>query len=288
MNLKKGIIILMIFFGFIFILYPDEKEKKYFQADISKHANMEFEDKKSGDHSGGWSDKGGNDMRGFPAGLRNFDGITFNIIDPQKNNGKSLIILKSKSLGFFPEAAKNIAINKSVSRLFFLNACDTSSPKGDIVARYIVHYAGGLDEDIPVRYGIDTANSWIKCNEDNITNAKLVWTSKNSQADIGAFLSSWSNPWPDFEIISIDFISTVSATGPALIALTAEISNPGSDHAVNNNNSVLIMKLKKQQNIIKELLEKIVVMEAKMKELEKNVKHLDDDMTTLWNKESGK
>ena len=53
--------------------------------------NMGFQDENADDRIGGWTDQGAdNDLRAMVPGVREFAGVSFDIIDPGKNRGKSL------------------------------------------------------------------------------------------------------------------------------------------------------------------------------------------------------
>lgn len=75
--------------------------------DLKEAANMGFADEVAGDGIGGWTDQGAiNDMSGFDLrGRVNLRGVDFDIIDPEKNNGKSVITLSGQNA----EAISNTA-----------------------------------------------------------------------------------------------------------------------------------------------------------------------------------
>ena len=59
--------------------------------DLRSAANMGFQDENADDRIGGWTDQGAdNDLRAMVPGVREFAGVSFDIIDPGKNRGKSL------------------------------------------------------------------------------------------------------------------------------------------------------------------------------------------------------
>src|ERR1039458_9226623 len=75
--------------------------------DLSAVANTDIEDDGiAGNGKGGWSDEGANDMFLYPPipyGESAVNGYAFRILDPAKNNGKAVIMLKGRKLANKPE-----------------------------------------------------------------------------------------------------------------------------------------------------------------------------------------
>lgn len=79
-------------------------------------ANRDYADQKEGDGKGGWSDQGPEmDLRKFDTGQKQFVGVPFDLIDPQKNQGKAVVVFDSRRTATglkeivldLPEAARN-------------------------------------------------------------------------------------------------------------------------------------------------------------------------------------
>jgi hypothetical protein len=56
---------------------------------------------------------------------------------------------------------------------------------------------------------------------------QLAWTGSSaaataSKTQVRLFRWTWSNPLPDLEIASIDFVSALNGCAPFLVAVTAE------------------------------------------------------------------
>ena len=97
------------------------------------------------------------------------------------------------------------------------------------MADYIVHYADGKDEKIPVYSEINVEN--YKQNAPlAIPGAQIAWTSPYAEPNSNAVAYSmqWTNPRPDVEISSIDFVYGPDRVGvPALLAISAADARPG-------------------------------------------------------------
>ena len=68
--------------------------------------------------------------------------------------------------------------------------------------------------------------SWTWLDDSGATNATKptpVWqVTKPPGITLRLFRTTWTNPRPDLEIKTLDFISAMSKAGPFLVALTAE------------------------------------------------------------------
>ena len=95
----------------------------YKSVDLRMASTTGFSDSVANDYMGGWFDEGRNDLRTFPVGLREFAGVPFDVIDPDKNSGASCIVLKSTNRPYFPPEVKGIPLPSGRwDRLHFLQA----------------------------------------------------------------------------------------------------------------------------------------------------------------------
>ena len=104
---------------------------------------------------------------GMPVGEQTVGGVPFRIVDPAKNNGHGLVVLHS------PMAPQEIKWPKQVEipvgakgrRLFFLGnvhgwaAQDGGTGPWGAVAQYVIHYADGQKQIVPLITG-RTADDW--------------------------------------------------------------------------------------------------------------------------------
>jgi hypothetical protein len=80
----------------------------------------------------------------------------------------------------------------------------------------------------PIVYGKDVRNWWtIKREPLTTQNSSLAWVGSNAEVQseskaLRMFKSAWENPFPDEEIASIDFVSSLSDAAPFLVAITAD------------------------------------------------------------------
>lgn len=184
--------------------------------DLTKACNMGFRDEASDDGAGGWTDQGGNDFRNMPLGFQTLCSVPFNIVDPGKNNGKSCIVLRGNGKKQFAESV-TVPVSRKAGAIVFLHTLAWGDEKP--VAKYVVNYADGKTEEIPIRQGKEIL-PWWGVNESE--NVKLAVVSKNlSTRKIALHAWQWVNPRPDAEITSIEFRSTDSNGVPVIVAATA-------------------------------------------------------------------
>jgi WD40 repeat protein len=127
-----------------------------------------------------------------------------------------------------PTAASNIPVNAKCQVLHFLHATFYESESPVLVGRYVLHYANGATEELPIYYGQDTRNWWTVPGESPVMlNAEVVWRGNTpAAAKQGSTIRLWKrtykNPHPESVIVSLDFISAMAWPAPFLIAATVE------------------------------------------------------------------
>jgi len=106
---------------------------------------------------------------GMPVGVQTIGGVPFQIIDPAKNKGRGLVVLHS------PKAPTNrkwprqieIPVKQQGKRLFFLgnvhgwSSHDPGTGPWGAVAEYVIHYADGQTQTVPLVTG-RTADEWAR------------------------------------------------------------------------------------------------------------------------------
>ena len=115
---------------------------------------------------------------------------------------------------------EGIPIGQKAERLFFLHATHWGAEKGAKLGAYVVHYADGTKEEIPIRYGMEVLDWWtIPDRGSEVSNAVVAWTgtcdaAERSKVTIRLFLTTWKNPHPDLEIRSLDMVTGDQPSGP--------------------------------------------------------------------------
>ena len=187
----------------------------FFSVDLSRFTNRTLASKTATKDRGAFvhgTDLGGNnDLRNFPLGEQVFDGVPFHVED-------ACIVLRSRNNGAeFPEAVRDIEINRKVSALFFLQTaawCDQGK-----AWQYVITYADARKIPIRIVGGLNVSD-WYDVKE--LPNATLVWQGENPmRKNIGVRVFKWTNPDPDQPVAAIDVVSEMQDPVGVVIAITA-------------------------------------------------------------------
>lgn len=126
----------------------------------------------------------------------------------------------------FPALVSGIEIGRKANQVHFLHSCGWRAPDKTQIGRFMVHYTGGIQREIPIIYGEDVRDWHARSGEPGEgANAKVAWEGSNASSQenrIRLFKTTWTNPLPDTVIVSIDYESTRIASAPFLLAITTE------------------------------------------------------------------
>ncbi len=118
----------------------------------------------------------------------------------------------------YPQAV-DIELDIRAGSLAFLHTTGWSAPTGSQVGRYLVHYADGGTDTIPLVYGENIA-AWTETSVSSI-NLLQGWSGRTPNGlpvAVNAFF--WTNPQPGKVIESVEFISNGLLANPVLLGLT--------------------------------------------------------------------
>jgi hypothetical protein len=88
----------------------------------------------------------------------------------------------------------------------------------------VIRYADSQRVEVPIIYGNDL-REWCFDYDPvrEIRGAVVAWTGRNAgQHPVRLYKATWENPWPEINVVSLDFVSAMTDAAPFLIALTAE------------------------------------------------------------------
>jgi len=172
-----------------------------------------------------WFDHPGHDLQDVPEGLQRFGGVLFDV--------RGLIVLAgTKSLEVsglaLPEAVKGIPVGRKGKAVHFLQAAafEGATP-GLKIGEYVLHYEDGETKTADLIYGENELDWWAHPADGKVTKAEQIWVGSNPATRMRGmktqlFLFTWKNPLPAERIASIDFISSLTASSPMLVAITIE------------------------------------------------------------------
>jgi hypothetical protein len=162
----------------------------------------------------------GQDLNRVPRGVHRLGETYFRI-------GEEMIHLRGDRRDGLPQAVKGIKVQARGRVLHFLQATAERAEPGTLVGAYVVHYADGSSERIPLIYGRNLAHWWAAF-DPNPTEAKVAWTGLNdmippeSGNKIRLLDLAWTNPHPEKEITALDMLSAGKDSDPFLMAMTVE------------------------------------------------------------------
>ncbi len=126
-----------------------------------------------------------------------------------------------------PDPFVGIPVRQTCRRLHFLHAAiNARVRKGTQIGIYLVHYADGQQQEIPIVVGKDLADWWKPPNEPKAASVE-VWEGTNEASreegwTIRLFKTAWENPLDEIAVKSIDFLAADFIASPFLVAITVE------------------------------------------------------------------
>ncbi len=182
---------------------------------IKKFANMGIRDETAGDGIGGWTDEGKKkSMRRLKSkfGKSDFDGVSFEIIDPEKNSNSSVMAFKSPQMNTLLKSALIDISDNPVSANFLYILHSVSKPKnwyGSVpVGHIVVTYEDGEKVMIPVTYKKEVDDCW---SPNFVRNGKIAFLNSKKK-NKGALYMSRFRLDPLKMVKSVKFVSTEKMT----------------------------------------------------------------------------
>jgi beta-galactosidase len=208
---------------------PPLPEDRAVFVDLSKVAHRRIAAAKDG-APGLFDQKPQEGLDDLPLGRQTFHGVPFEILDPDKNDGKSCVVLHTEGNGRFPRDGRpdevTIPVHRKLKRIVFLVTSSWTDSDEKPAAEFVITFAGGHclfeRESVPLKGNVNVGNWWIT--EGLLPGAKLAWSSRvlRQPCPIGVWMFEWTNRQPQAEVAEIHFRTGHTRTIPALIAVTGE------------------------------------------------------------------
>jgi beta-galactosidase len=203
----------------------------YQPIDLSKQVNQYRTER-------GWFGNPKFTFRDLPTGDQLFAGVKFHVFEFTTSPVPTAIMLGGRGVpNNPPERVTGIPVNRKADALFFLHTARVDQPRNDAerrankpveVAKYVVHYADGQVEEVPLLLEVDI-DSYRRRQAHPLPGAQIGWTRPYEGTDESAvaYVKQWNNPRPDTVIASIDLVYGKDRRGvPVLLALTAATAPP--------------------------------------------------------------
>lgn len=169
-----------------------------------------------------WHEGTAGSLETLPMGIQNFRGISFDV--------RGIVQLAGLQLATqgYPTKIIGIPVHRRCARLYFLHASGWPEQPGRQIGSYILHYADGRRNFIPIVYGQDLLD-WVASSHEFQRYAGVI-AAWEGPAQPGAsppgprhlFLTSWRNPLSAVPIDTIEYESAMTGAAPFLLAITAE------------------------------------------------------------------
>ncbi len=199
----------------------------FLPIDLSGFANRHFADAAE---RPGWMGLGPrHDLSALPTGRQWFQGVPFEVLAGPGPQCLMLAAAKDAE-GTLPEDAWQIPVGAAAEALVFLHTgsrperfsrhiYDQGRVNPGPIGRYVVHYADGETEEIPLEWNV-TLSDWNS--QLGSAFGRSAWTGATAGGALARVEAlTWHNPHPQKPIAALDVVSLRSTVRPVLLAVTA-------------------------------------------------------------------
>ena len=184
-----------------------------------------------------WAAQAGRIPRNSPqltAGVKLYAGVPFDVSGIVRLHS----ITSEKNGEHFPVEVDKIPINEKFTKIYLLHGAYAGGGNYfQVVGRLVLHYADGSTNAIDLIAGQTVFDCWnvlFKTGIDPVyknasPGTEIAWWGSNSLIErlnpdesLVLFKSVFQNPRPDVAVTSVDYVSTMTETGPFLAGLTVE------------------------------------------------------------------
>ncbi|MBI2929483.1 MAG: hypothetical protein HYY24_27785 [Verrucomicrobia bacterium] len=187
------------------------------QIDLSRAYNVAL--------SESWQDIGvledlDRNLSALPARVHTFAGVTFDV--------RGFVQLRSiaPDSELYPDRVA-IPVNRAFARLHALHGTTWSEREGREIGVFVLRYSNGQAAELPLLFGEHLRGDDPALDKKaDCPNGQLVWGAGTSPDPADnrprLYKTTFANPNPELEVVSIDYVSKVTRCGPLLVALTVE------------------------------------------------------------------
>lgn len=169
----------------------------------------------------GWIGKGPDfDLRALSPGKHRLGNILFEILDPAKNKGRSVVLLRGarEELRSLPLRVR-IPVGRRAAAVAFLHTTPFAAPRfGQEVGAYVIRYADGTQETVPLVFKRNIG-SWL--DEPVSMEQQVAWSGRTrSGLEVRLSLLVWANPHTAKTIAAVEATTMGTDATVALLAVT--------------------------------------------------------------------
>jgi hypothetical protein len=168
-----------------------------------------------------------NHLKELPHGIFEAGGVKFDTRGVIQLTGTISLFMTGT---VYPEQVSDIAVNRKGRKIHFLQAAAWGPEDGNnLIGEYTLHYANGEQKVIPITYGDNVADWWVRPKDVpmKLPHASIAWEGSNPKTkgqgfSLRLYKYTVENPLPDVEIAYMDFKSKIVQSAPILVAVTVE------------------------------------------------------------------
>jgi WD40 repeat protein/tRNA A-37 threonylcarbamoyl transferase component Bud32 len=156
-----------------------------------------------------------------PRGEQILGGVKFQI-------GDGMIQMGGNRTAGRPKEVRGIRIDRRCASLYILHSAIYGAvPDHTRIGQYDVHYGDGTKETIGIVYGEDLRDWWNIDKSRPVSRGIVAWEGGNvvsgsRSTTLRLYLTKWTNPRPEKEVASIDYVSANTVMAPFCMAMTVE------------------------------------------------------------------
>ena len=178
----------------------------------------------------------GNNLAGLPSGVNVYGGVPFDVEGLIQLGGLSLASTFHKN---YPAEVDGIPIHKRCAKIYLLHAGDWvgGAESGMAVAKLVLHYEDGSQQQIDIMAGRDVFEFWSPLFTTGAEpeysrmspDTERAWTGSNRyikqlwpDESLVLYKSGFANPRSALTVSTVDYVSTMTGAAPFMVGLTVE------------------------------------------------------------------
>jgi hypothetical protein len=201
---------------------PPPVAANYQPLDLRPTANAHF---RADSHHPGvlpWLGEAGNDLAQIPTGRQNWNGVDFDIVDPEHNAGRSCLIL-GRTDGFHHQAG--VVVGRRTARsIYLLHACSNVGPEvGVLVGWLTLHYTDGTHQTRYIQTGREVASWFMPGNAEPERHhtLRLAWRGANAKfKNVGVYTWGMGVDHPEVALERVEFTAAENSSRWMVLGLT--------------------------------------------------------------------
>jgi hypothetical protein len=122
----------------------------------------------------------------------------------------------------YPDAVLGIPVARRCQRVHFLHAALAVNTPGDRPRAHTMHLQNGQSLELPIRMGVNVSRWDPHPTWENSEPVVAREGTSPAGRPLRLFRATWTNPYPEVVVQTIDFTTPSPGDGPILFAITAE------------------------------------------------------------------